>query len=35
MAGVYFHRNLSEYLPKESHDLTLDYVIMDKFIIEI
>lgn len=33
--GVCFHRDLSEYLPKESHDLTLDYVITDKVIIEI
>lgn len=33
--GVCFHRYLSEYLPKEPHDLTLDYVITDKIIIEL
>lgn len=33
--GVCFHRDLSEYLPNEPHDLTLDYVITDKIIIEL
>ena len=33
--GVCFHENISEYLPQEKHDLTLDYVITDKVIIKI
>lgn len=33
--GVCFHRDLSEYLPREPHDLALDYVITDKTIIEL
>lgn len=33
--GVCFHRYLSEYLPKELHDLTLDYIITDQIIIEL
>ena len=31
--GVFFHGNLYEYLPHESHDLNLDYLITDKTII--
>jgi 5-formyltetrahydrofolate cyclo-ligase len=33
--GVCFHRDLSEYLPREPHDLVLDYVITDKIIIKL
>ena len=33
--GVCFHRDLSEFLPNEPHDLALDYVITDKIIIEL
>ena len=33
--GVCFHEYISEYLPREKHDLTLDYVITDKTIIEL
>lgn len=33
--GVCFHKYLSEYLPREPHDLRLDYVITDKIIIEL
>lgn len=33
--GVCFHKYLSEYLPREPHDLRLDYVITEKIIIEL
>jgi 5-formyltetrahydrofolate cyclo-ligase len=33
--GVCFHKDLSEYLPREPHDLLLDYVITDKIIIKL
>jgi 5-formyltetrahydrofolate cyclo-ligase len=33
--GVCFHQDLKEYLPREPHDLVLDYVITDKTIIKL
>jgi 5-formyltetrahydrofolate cyclo-ligase len=33
--GICFHQDLNEYLPRESHDLVLDYVITDKTIIKL
>ena len=33
--GVCFHENLYENLPREPHDIQVDYIITDKTIIAI